>query len=163
MSQISGNGAAFYVGGATNPIYTTMTTQQRTYISQNPNPQRFNNNSSYNASHQNLNIGYASSFYSRNVGKPGYNHFVQERRQLFCDHYKVNGHTIQKCYKIHGYPPGHKYYRGKRVAAATQTDTINYNPVQEDSSTTIPSLTPQQYDQLMQLLNKQNNRCRDHK
>jgi len=26
------------------------------------------------------------------------------RSQLFCDHCKRNGHTMDKCYKIHGYP-----------------------------------------------------------
>ena len=26
------------------------------------------------------------------------------RSALFCDHYKKPGHTIERCYKIHGYP-----------------------------------------------------------
>jgi len=46
-------------------------------------------------------------------------------------------------------------YKGKRVAAAAQTDAVNYNPIQEAPSTAVPALTPQQYDQLMQRLNKQ--------
>ena len=24
----------------------------------------------------------------------------------FCTHYNYHGHTVEKCYKIHGYPPG---------------------------------------------------------
>ena len=40
------------------------------------------------------------------------------RRQLLCDHCKLTGHTAKKCYKLHGYPPGHRLYRGKRVAAS---------------------------------------------
>lgn len=41
----------------------------------------------------------------------------QNRKQLFCDHCKMNGHTVHKCYKLHGFPPGHKFYKGKKVAA----------------------------------------------
>jgi len=38
------------------------------------------------------------------------------------------GHTIQKCYKIHGYPPRHKFYRGRKVAAVAQpSDVITGN------------------------------------
>ena len=32
------------------------------------------------------------------------------------------GYTIQKCYKLHGYPPGHKFYKGRKVAAVAQSD-----------------------------------------
>jgi len=27
-----------------------------------------------------------------------------KRSQLFCDHYKGPGYTIEKCFKIHSYP-----------------------------------------------------------
>ena len=30
--------------------------------------------------------------------------FDNRRQALFCDHYKRTGHTIEKCYKIYGYP-----------------------------------------------------------
>ncbi|GAA0171713.1 hypothetical protein LIER_25685 [Lithospermum erythrorhizon] len=35
---------------------------------------------------------------------------VRPRSNLYCDHCKMAGHTMQSCYKIHGYPP-------KRIAA----------------------------------------------
>jgi len=42
-------------------------------------------------------------------------------KQLFCDHCKMSGHIMQRCYKIHGYPPGHRLHKGKRlVASVTQ-------------------------------------------
>ena len=44
------------------------------------------------------------------------------RRQLFCDHCKLTGHTVQKCYKLHGYPPGHRLHKGKRMAASVTQD-----------------------------------------
>lgn len=93
---------------------------------------------------------------------------TQDRRQLYCDHCKMTGHTIQKCYKIHGYPPGHKFYKGRKVlAAAAQTDSVGFGissaqdkvtqvPTRDLSQAAAPSLTNAQYNQLMLLLNQQN-------
>ncbi|GAB4848580.1 hypothetical protein Ancab_040146 [Ancistrocladus abbreviatus] len=36
-----------------------------------------------------------------------------KRSNLQCAHCKMTGHTMEKCYKLHGYPPGHKLYKGK--------------------------------------------------
>ncbi|XP_042942326.1 uncharacterized protein LOC122276564 [Carya illinoinensis] len=32
----------------------------------------------------------------------------QKRDKLFCTHCGMNNHTVDKCYKVHGYPPGFK-------------------------------------------------------
>ncbi|XP_024017565.1 uncharacterized protein LOC112090456 isoform X2 [Morus notabilis] len=32
----------------------------------------------------------------------------QRKERPFCTHCNFHGHTIEKCYKIHGYPPGYK-------------------------------------------------------
>lgn len=32
----------------------------------------------------------------------------QKRERPLCTHYNMLGHTIDKCYKLHGYPPGYK-------------------------------------------------------
>ena len=32
----------------------------------------------------------------------------QKKERPFCTHCNFHGHTIERCYKIHGYPPGHK-------------------------------------------------------
>ena len=42
-----------------------------------------------------------------------------QRRQYYCDHCKMHSHSIQRCYKIHGYPPGHKLYKPKGLAVST--------------------------------------------
>ena len=34
------------------------------------------------------------------------------------------GYTIQKCYEIHSYPPGHKIYKGSGIATAQSFDVI---------------------------------------
>ncbi|KAL5572257.1 hypothetical protein UlMin_021854 [Ulmus minor] len=39
---------------------------------------------------------------SRNSG----NYRGQKKERPFCTHCQYHGHTIEKCYKLHGYPPG---------------------------------------------------------
>ena len=34
-----------------------------------------------------------------------------------CSHCGVIGHTIEKCYKLHGYPPGYKPKGGNKAMA----------------------------------------------
>ena len=90
---------------------------------------------------------------------------IQDRKQLFCDHCKMIGHTVKKCYKIHGYPPGHRLSRGRRMATSVQiaddvqTNNVNcetYADAVNASMTTVPALTSEQYNQLMQVLSKYN-------
>lgn len=81
-----------------------------------------------------------------------------DRKQYFCDHCKIHGHSIQRCFKIHGYPPGHKFYnKNKKIAAAVQVepDNTEENPSSTSASQVpIPGLTADQYAQLMVLLQK---------
>ena len=93
--------------------------------------------------------------------KPG-----MDRRQFYCEHCKMHGNSIQRCYKIHGYPPGHKLHnRGKKVTAIVQTDTSSevVGPQITSSSlgqynlfnqAPVPGLIAEQYAQLMALLYK---------
>ena len=73
----------------------------------------------------------------------------RDRRQYFCDHYKIADHTIQRCYKIYGYPPRHRLYKGKRMATKVHNDQARYNSTQDVSSSqtssSSPALTPEQY------------------
>ena len=32
----------------------------------------------------------------------------QQKTRPFCSHCKILGHTVDRCYKLHGYPPGLK-------------------------------------------------------
>ncbi|CAM8930983.1 unnamed protein product [Rhodiola kirilowii] len=36
---------------------------------------------------------------------------MRNRRQLYCTHCNIQGHSKETCYKIIGYPPGHKLHR----------------------------------------------------
>ena len=42
-------------------------------------------------------LGYYSNFQRKPEGR--------KTSHLFCDHCKKQGHTVDKCYKLHGYPP----------------------------------------------------------
>jgi len=89
---------------------------------------------------------------------------TQERKQMYCDYCKMAGHTVQKCYKIHGYPPEHKFSKGRKIAAAVQSldTTVGHgsNPNYEGFNTqanavpAIQTLTPEQYNQLLHILSK---------
>jgi hypothetical protein len=65
-----------------------------------------------------------------------------------CTHCSLLGHTMEKCYKLHGYPPGYKFNKNK-------PNTISANEVQEvDQSFQIPqlSISQEQIQQLLSLL-----------
>ena len=44
-----------------------------------------------------------------------------------CSHYSLNNHTVDKCYKVHGYPPGYKQ-RGRG------SSSVNQVSLQDDQS-----------------------------
>ncbi|XP_074328424.1 uncharacterized protein LOC141666334 [Apium graveolens] len=43
---------------------------------------------------------------------------TRRTNSFFCDHCKMTGHTMQRCYKLHGYPPNGR--NDKRQAAVVQ-------------------------------------------
>jgi hypothetical protein len=70
-----------------------------------------------------------------------------------CSHCNLTGHTVEKCYKLHGYPLGHKLFikpRGAHVLTAQSTSTPAAT-VENPSNIRI-GLTKAQYNQLMALL-----------
>uniref|UniRef100_A0A803MM84 GAG-pre-integrase domain-containing protein n=1 Tax=Chenopodium quinoa TaxID=63459 RepID=A0A803MM84_CHEQI len=59
---------------------------------------------------------------SGNFDKRGINYY--------CDHCKMPGHSMQRCYKLHGYPPHFKNDdKNKRIAAVT-TNSVESEPDQ---------------------------------
>lgn len=67
------------------------------------------------------------------------------------------GHTINNCFKVHGYPPAHKLY-GKTQANVTFTcqNASTMEPAQEQiRDRNQVGLTQKQYTQLMALLKSQ--------
>ncbi|KAL5540434.1 hypothetical protein UlMin_044950 [Ulmus minor] len=81
---------------------------------------------------KNANSNRTSASNSRNHNSGVYKGYRKERP--FCTHCNFHGHTIEKCYKIHGYPPGFK---------PKQRD----NPPYSNNHTAV-----NQYQQLMSML-----------
>lgn len=54
--------------------------------------------------------------------------FKNKKERPFCTHCKNQGHTIEKCYKLHGYPPGFKpKTRINQVNVSSDVSTPNKN------------------------------------
>lgn len=67
-----------------------------------------------------------------------------------CTHCGAIGHVVDKCYKLHGYPPSYKF----KNKAGTTTFANSAVVVEEGSSQGV-SLTKAKYQQLIGLLNSQ--------
>jgi len=78
----------------------------------------------------------------------------------------MSGHTIQKCYKIYGYPPGHRLHKSRRVTASVtqDQDSISWledghgsssSDTQHVPAVSLPTLDAEQYQRLLALLSKQ--------
>ena len=62
----------------------------------------------------------AVAMYANSKGNSNWNKGNGKKERPFCTHYNMLGHTIEKCYKLRGYPPSYKP-KGK--------STINENQV----------------------------------
>ena len=81
---------------------------------------------------------------------PSHNRFERhegKKPMLYCKYCHKLGHSIEKCYKLHGFPPNHKFRGGRRMVAFAQADyqendhhvSISHNP-----QTAVPGFTPEQ-------------------
>ena len=75
-------------------------------------------------SHKNIGHGSSASsqfdamaIYTNSKGNSNWNKGNAKKDKPFCTHCNLQGHIIEKCYKLHGYPPGYKP-RGKARANA---------------------------------------------
>lgn len=89
-------------------------------------------------------IESSNNRFERNEGK---------KSNLFCNYCKKPGHSIEKCYRLHGFPPNNKYKGQRRTAALVQT---NGQEGITDCHTSLPpnnvAVTPKQSSQLIALL-----------
>ena len=73
--------------------------------------------------------------------KKSYNDYSGENRfqkkdKPFCTHCNFQGHTVDQCYKLHGYPPG---YKQKQKGVSVNQVSSNHNvdsPIVEEVSGT---------------------------
>jgi hypothetical protein len=84
----------------------------------------------------------------------GSKQFSQKKERPQCTHCGLLGHTVDKCYKLHGFPPGYKT-RGKHSAANQTSLSHLAQPtaaVTDDFSTSQLSQVQAQCEQLLALL-----------
>ena len=74
-----------------------------------------------------------------------------KRERPVCSHCGILGHVVDKCYKIHGYPPG---YKNKGKGHSTNQVSLGSNLDNADSmeEVTTVALTSSQCHQLMSIL-----------
>ncbi|KAM1627395.1 hypothetical protein ACFX1R_017067 [Malus domestica] len=87
------------------------------------------------------------------------------RRQLHCTYCDTAHHTIDTCYKLHGYPPEHRLHRSNRGGGrgnnsggrnkrhgSSANNTTNGASLQELHSA-VPGLSDQQFQQILSIMN----------
>ncbi|KAI5332290.1 hypothetical protein L3X38_022419 [Prunus dulcis] len=71
------------------------------------------------------------------------------RKPLHCSHCDQDHHTVDKCYKLHGYPPGHRLHKsgkGKGKGSSSSANNVASNgPSLQEVHTAMPSLSEDQY------------------
>lgn len=128
--------------------YATESSDARAFAADHRRPYRppFNQSSTYNQAGSSR-----TTFYNRRSGRSGSGYY--------CDHCKIPGHTMERCWKIHGYPPHFQQNnkdKGKRVAAAVaHDDEMDTGGSSHGGGSDHGHITAEQYYQLMELLNKQ--------
>lgn len=70
------------------------------------------------------------------------------RPNYFCEHCKIAGHSIDRCFKIHGFPNKNKSVPEKKFVAAVS----NENTVEDTTAGNPLGLTNEQYSNLLTLL-----------
>ena len=86
-----------------------------------------------------------------------------KNKRPVCSHCSVVGHTVDKCYKLHGYPPGYKSKFNSAGSKSSGSQSTNANQVSVDcianqvpgTSSSLSSLSASQCQQLIDLLHSQ--------
>ena len=85
---------------------------------------------------------------------------------IFCTYCKKPGHSIDKCYRLHGFPPNFKFKNPRRATVLVQTHDTDSGPLTQhpnafmsqhtnafvSCNSTVPGLTPEQSSQLITML-----------
>ncbi|KAH0730963.1 hypothetical protein KY289_002151 [Solanum tuberosum] len=117
----------------------------------NTGPKGFKTNyNSYKGSASNSNTSNTSNMF-RGSSSTG------NRSNLFCEFCKRSGHTKDRCYKLHGYPSGQRFPKGRGSGSAANVHTSeeekNHCEDTSDMNRQMPvNLSKDQYEQLLNLL-----------
>ncbi|KAG7968679.1 hypothetical protein I3843_08G166200 [Carya illinoinensis] len=58
-----------------------------------------------------------------------------------CSHCKQTGHVAERCYKLHGYPPGHKFHKRKNFRSSVNQVSMSLESNQEETNENLVSFT----------------------
>ncbi|KAL2921888.1 Retrovirus-related Pol polyprotein from transposon RE2, partial [Bienertia sinuspersici] len=92
-----------------------------------------------------------------NSSFPSKTYTASKKPYYFCTHYKVLGHSVERCFQLNEYPLGFKGFKERKVAAMADNqfmgpDTSSSSPVPSSS----PNIILEKYNYLVDLLQKQN-------
>ncbi|CAM8916639.1 unnamed protein product [Rhodiola kirilowii] len=106
--------------------------------------------------------------FQRSAGNSAGNSVGRMKQRPYCTHCQFNGHTKEHCYKLNGYPPGHRLYKGKNqnksannvtlnAAEATQKATVGTNSqaVISSPASSTNSFTTEQVNQIWNMIKQQ--------
>ncbi|KAL3377397.1 hypothetical protein AABB24_003680 [Solanum stoloniferum] len=122
---------------------------------------------SYRTNFSNSNSGNNNN-YERNGSYSGNDN---NKNVIVCEYCKKQGHTKEKYYKLHGYPPGnnilnyklnngqsrqtnHQNFKGKKIVANVHSTSVDTHGEECSQGNNNPNsvITQEQYDQIMNLL-----------
>ncbi|XP_019432346.1 PREDICTED: uncharacterized protein LOC109339373 [Lupinus angustifolius] len=75
----------------------------------------------------------------------------------FCTHCKKPGHTVENCYRIHGFPPNFKFTKNQQINFVTFGNELE----QQKGDDASYGLTNEKYQSLISILQKQTNQKKD--
>ena len=84
------------------------------------------------------------------------NRFIQKKDRFVCTHCGYLGHTIDKCYKLHGYPPGYKprqkcHYNNNTTNSTSQVNQVSESPMVSGNNF-VQMLNHSPYSQFLSML-----------
>ncbi|XP_016647541.1 PREDICTED: uncharacterized protein LOC107880502 [Prunus mume] len=83
------------------------------------------------------------------------------RQPLHCSHCDRDHHTVDKCYKLHGYPPGHRLHKsgkGKgKVSSGSANNVASNGPFLQEIHTAMPSLFEDQCKKIHAMMSDNTN------
>ncbi|CAM8966406.1 unnamed protein product [Rhodiola kirilowii] len=95
------------------------------FVSQQPQTQTFNTQFSQRQG----NKGFMNKFTPNQHQFPQHQNYNQSvnrnRRNSFCTYCQLQGHSKDSCYKLIGYPPGHKMYKGNNPNVKSNKSIAN--------------------------------------
>ncbi|XP_056689877.1 uncharacterized protein [Spinacia oleracea] len=109
----------------------------------------------WNSSNKTYKTGFQTGYQSGSQKSGGTNRFSRPGSNYYCTHCQTQGHSVERCFKIHGYPPGYKTARDNKVAAVSFGDNSNNSVPELPQTEASPTITVEQYQQLMDMLSKQ--------